>query len=123
MNCGTDRKEPGNCCSEPVSDLPKTVYPSFAFTDEKADEFQEATPVQVDDVLEITGGKLKVSATEDGQFGKRLTFDVLELEVKKTGEEPPADEDAKTEGESEADGMNPAMRKMMAKMLAKGANG
>ncbi len=75
MNLGMENKNGGI----PVAAKPEALmYPSFSVADEKAEHLCEEHDLDTGD--EGTALiKWKVSGKSDDQFGKRITFDVMEM--------------------------------------------
>lgn len=106
MNLGV-KPEP---LGEPVgkSEPPKTQYPSFILRDEKVDELKAETGHEcaVDDYY-TAEVRLRVSAVSNGDMGKRLEFEVVEMDDL-TPEGGDADEtDESATGDSEPPGKKP----------------
>lgn len=100
-------------------DRPKIVYPAFDLRDDKAEEFLNQFPADVDDEFDAKV-HLKVTGTRSDEYGQCVTFSVLKLEPSgQAAKSEPLEKETKDEEATEKEAKpkakgNPAVEKMMA---------
>lgn len=115
MDLGRENKMEQPAVASPAQgEGPKMTYPSFSINDDQVDEFFEQCKLGINEEATATV-RLRLADASDGQYGKRLGFDVLSMNgIKKTegGSEDEGGESETEEG-GESDYPNPAVAKMM----------
>lgn len=89
MDLGKKTKSPGAIAPTPESEKePKVTFPGLNFSDDTADKFfKEVGDVKIGEEYAGTV-RLRVTSLTDDEYGKRIGFDVMELDdIAEEGEE------------------------------------
>jgi len=117
MDLGVKReKNEAMPVTSPDVEMPDIIYPSFSLDGDKAKEFADQFPADLNDSMTVKA-KIKLTGLRNDKYGSSLNFDILSIDGAKVTSEESGEEGDDTDSERAADGdyTNPAISRLMSR--------